>query len=260
MKRMIAILLISINIISLTACTQKAGENEKYQVVAAEYPSMAKYPDESKYTKLNGDFDSDGFDKVYDAWWADRKKQMDQPDGYRDGLDSYLSTLVPQLLSETGGENKACSPINIYMALAMLAEVTDGNSRSQILNLLDCNDINSLHEKASAVWNANYCDDGAVTSILANSNLSRILWIRWQNIIMHPPSGEKWDLPLMIRHFRSGLINRLVDFWKNRPRNCRWIRRPSLLWFLPFISAQNGMESFLKVIQSRIHFMLTMVM
>lgn len=52
MKRMIAILLISINIISLTACTQKAGENEKYQVVAAEYPSMAKYPDESKYTKL----------------------------------------------------------------------------------------------------------------------------------------------------------------------------------------------------------------
>ena len=131
MKRMIAILLISINIISLTACTQKAGENEKYQVVAAEYPSMAKYPDESKYTKLNGDFDSDGFDKVYDAWWADRKKQMNQPDGYRDGLDSYLSTLVPQLLSETGGENKACSPINIYMALAMLAEVTDGNSRSQ---------------------------------------------------------------------------------------------------------------------------------
>ena len=175
MKRMIAILLISINIISLTACTQKAGENEKYQVVAAEYPSMAKYPDESKYTKLNGDFDSDGFDKVYDAWWADRKKQMDQPDGYRDGLDSYLSTLVPQLLSETGGENKACSPINIYMALAMLAEVTDGNSRSQILNLLDCNDINSLHEKASAVWNANYCDDGAVTSILANS-----LWMNDQ--------------------------------------------------------------------------------
>ena len=136
---------------------------------------MEKYPDESKYTKLNGDFDSDGFDKVYDAWWADRKKQMNQPDGYRDGLDSYLSTLVPQLLSETGGENKACSPINIYMALAMLAEVTDGNSRSQILNLLDCNDINSLHEKASAVWNANYCDDGAVTSILANS-----LWMNDQ--------------------------------------------------------------------------------
>lgn len=175
MKRMIAILLISINIISLTACTQKAGENEKYQVVSAEYPSMARYPDESKYTKLNGDFDSDGFDKVYDAWWADRKKQMNQPDGYRDGLDSYLSTIVPQLLSETGGENKACSPINIYMALAMLAEVTDGNSRSQILNLLDCNDINSLHEKASAVWNANYCDDGAVTSILANS-----LWMNDQ--------------------------------------------------------------------------------
>ncbi len=176
MKRIFAFLLAVISVFSLTACSQAGttGTN-KYQLAAAQYPQMAQYPDESKYTKLNGDFDSDGFDKVYDAWRADRKKQLEQPEGYTDALDSYLRAVIPQLLIEGSGENKACSPINIYMALAMLAEITDGESREQILSLLGSEDLDSLHTEASAVWNANYCDDGAVTSILASS-----LWLNDQ--------------------------------------------------------------------------------
>mgnify|MGYP001028351043 FL=1 len=100
---------------------------------------------------------------------------MDQPEGYTDVLDSYLRTVIPQLLTGGAGENKACSPINIYMALAMLAEVTDGESRAQLLALLGSSDLDALRAEASAVWNANYCDDGAVTSILASS-----LWLNDQ--------------------------------------------------------------------------------
>ena len=173
MKRILAFLLAVISVFSLTACTQlETTSANKYQLAAAQYPQMAQYPDESKYTKLNGDFDSDGFDKVYDAWQADREKQMEQPEGYTDALDSYLRTVIPQLLADGSGENKACSPINIYMALAMLAEITDGESREQILGLLGSDNLDNLHTEASAVWNANYCDDGAVTSILASS-----LWL-----------------------------------------------------------------------------------
>ena len=176
MKRIFAFLLTVISVFSLTACSQAGTTStNKYQLSAAQYPQMAQYPDESKYTKLNGDFDSDGFDKVYDAWWADRKKQLEQPEGYTDALDSYLRAVIPQLLADGSGENKACSPINIYMALAMLAEITDGESREQILSLLGSEDLDSLHTEASAVWNANYCDDGAVTSILASS-----LWLNDQ--------------------------------------------------------------------------------
>ena len=176
MKRILAFLLAVISVFSLTACSQAGTTStNKYQLAAAQYPQMAQYPDESKYTKLNGDFDSDGFSKVYDAWRADRKKQLEQPEGYTDVLDSYLRTVIPQLLTGGAGENKACSPINIYMALAMLAEITDGESREQILSLLGSDDLDSLHTEASAVWNANYCDDGAVTSILASS-----LWLNDQ--------------------------------------------------------------------------------
>lgn len=176
MKRILAFLLAAVSVVSLTACAQPGAANTgKYQLAAAQYPQMAQYPDESKFTKLNGDFDSDGFSQVYDAWWADRRKQMDQPEGYTDVLDSYLRTVIPQLLTGGAGENKACSPINIYMALAMLAEVTDGESRAQLLALLGSSDLDALRAEASAVWNANYCDDGAVTSILASS-----LWLNDQ--------------------------------------------------------------------------------
>jgi serine protease inhibitor len=58
------------------------------------------------------------------------------------------------------------------MALAMLAEITDGESRGQILTLLNAESIEALRTQANAVWNANYNDDGSVTSILASS-----LWL-----------------------------------------------------------------------------------
>lgn len=176
MKRILAFLLAAVSVFSLTACAQPEAANaDKYQLAAAQYPQMAQYPDESKFIKVNGDFDSDGFSKVYDAWWADRRKQMNQPEGYTDVLGSYFRTVIPQLLTDGTGENKACSPINIYMALAMLAEITDGESREQILALLGSSDLDALRTEASAVWNANYCDDGAVTSILASS-----LWLNDQ--------------------------------------------------------------------------------
>ena len=173
MKRIFALLLAAVSLISLTACAQPEAKTlSKYQLAAPQYPQMAQYPDETKFSRPNGDFDSDGFNQVYDAWQADRRKQTEQPEGYTDALDDYLRAVIPQLLTGGSGENKVCSPINLYMALAMLAEVTGGESREQILALLGSGDVDALRAEAAAVWNANYCDDGAVTSILASS-----LWL-----------------------------------------------------------------------------------
>ncbi len=168
MKRIAAFLLAAVSAASLAACTQPgANSTGKYQLAAAQYPQMAQYPDESKFL-LN----SAGFDRAYDAWRADCRKQLDQPAGYTEALDGYLRAAIPQLLAGGSGENRACSPLNVYMALAMLAEATEGGSRGQILALLGSADLDALRAEASAVWNANYCADGAVASVLANS-----LWL-----------------------------------------------------------------------------------
>ena len=123
------------------------------------YPVMAACP-----TGDDGDFE---------AWWADVKKQTDQPEGYADSLTPFVRESLQTFLAGAGTENRAYSPANVYMALAMLAETTDGESRAQILNLLGAESIESLRAQASSVWNANYRDDGVTKSVLASS-----LWLR----------------------------------------------------------------------------------
>ena len=133
------------------------------------YPKMAPYPDESKYYKTN---DWDAFDKEYSEWCIDIRTQRDQPAGYADSLQGYFRTGIPILLSGGNGGNAVCSPLNIYMALAMLAETTGGSSRRQILDALGADSIQALRTQAGQVWNAHYMADSASTSVLANS-----LWL-----------------------------------------------------------------------------------
>ena len=181
MKRIVALCLTMACLISLAGCAGDTNMDEKkpnntasaYALALASYPEMAPYPNEMEYfDEKTGEFDSDGFDVVYDAWQADRKAQRNQPEGYADGLEPFFGSSIREFLSGFNGENKVYSPLNVYMALAMLAEVTDGESRQQILTLLGSESIETLRAQAASVWNANYSNDGAVTSILANS-----LWL-----------------------------------------------------------------------------------
>ena len=89
--------------------------------------------------------------------------------GKGESLSGFFGATVGEFLSGADGENVVYSPLNVYMALAMLAEITDGDSRSEILSVLGSDSIESLRTQANAVWNANYRDDGKVTSILASS-------------------------------------------------------------------------------------------
>ena len=132
-----------------------------YAIAEAKYPKMAQYPDEN----------SPNFSSSIDAWNADRKERRSYI-GKGTLSEEYLHATATALLGDAGTENLVYSPLNIYMALAMLAEITDGESRAQILSLLGETDVKTLRENANALWNANYSDDGAVTSILASS-----LWL-----------------------------------------------------------------------------------
>ena len=127
----------------------------------ADYPKMAPYPNENL----------PGFSAKYDAWSDDRRERRSYI-GKGSLSEEYLRATATELLGDAGAENLVYSPLNIYMALSMLAEITDGESRAQILSLLGETDVETLRENAHALWNANYSDDGAVTSILASS-----LWL-----------------------------------------------------------------------------------
>ena len=125
------------------------------------YPDMPSYPSDPNSAPSS----------VYDAWNAGLKQQYDQPQGYADSLESFFIRSIPLFLGDTT-ENAVCSPLNIYMALSMLAETTDGASRAAVLNALNANSIEALRTQAGHVWNAHYRSDGASDCLLANS-----LWL-----------------------------------------------------------------------------------
>ena len=171
-----SILALLIVAVLLTACAPAAPAATAPQeetgglLAAPSYPEMAPYPDEMSFVdEKTGEFDSEGFDEVYTAWREDRNNQYNQPVGYADGLNAFFQTSMPQFLAGQPGENAVCSPLNLYMALALLAEVTEGETRQQVLDLLNSQSIEALRTQAGHVWNAHYCADSASTCTLANS-------------------------------------------------------------------------------------------
>ncbi len=140
--------------------TPRDGENSgapqnsepQFLVARAQYPEMAQYDE-----------------KNYEPWYLERAARGEryQPDSA--ALSGFLTAALPRLLAGAEGENRVCSPLNLYMALAMAAETCDGESRAQLLRLLGADSLESLEARADTLWNANYCDDGTAVSILAGS-------------------------------------------------------------------------------------------
>lgn len=156
-----------------TAPETPGTAGSQHLLFAPAYPQMSPYPDENAI--YDGEYSEEKyqlFDLSYDNWKADREAQYDQPKGYADGTEDFFAQTLQQLLTGSTGENRVCSPLNIYMALAMLAETANGQSRQQILELLGSDSIEALRTQAGHVWNAHYSADNATFLTLANS-----LWL-----------------------------------------------------------------------------------
>lgn len=68
--------------------------------------------------------------------------------------------------------NQLYSPINAYIGLAMMAELTAGQTRQQILDALGTADLSALRQQVSALWESAYQDNGNEICTLANA-----LWL-----------------------------------------------------------------------------------
>ena len=128
-------------------------------------PKLEPFPVLDDY---GGDYNA--YNEAHARWFYSQRQQFDQPAGYADSLTDFFRRSIKEFLS--GEENGAYSPVNVYLAMAMLAETTGGNSRQEILGLFGVSDIEALRTQASHVWNAHYNNDGQTTLLLGNS-----LWL-----------------------------------------------------------------------------------
>lgn len=161
MKKLIALL--ACVAISLTGCAKIESSFYTNALAVAEYPERVPYPT----ADVN---DNELYRKQYDAW-RNSNSEIRRLETDKTGNADYVKKLVSAVI-EDDGENKVMSPANIYFALAMLCECTDGNTRAQILDLLGKSDIESIRKNTPLLWQKMYKNDGVDKSVLANS-----LWL-----------------------------------------------------------------------------------
>lgn len=128
-------------------------------------------------------------------WWSSCRETVMSSSFLQEAMDGFYLACMEQLLpagsntnSGTNGTNRnggtngtnrsggtsdsgntVCSPLNIYLAFSMLAEVSDGNTRQQILDMLGMPDIETLRTDAAILWESNYADTPVLKSLPANS-------------------------------------------------------------------------------------------
>ncbi len=92
------------------------------------------------------------------------------PAGYADSLNGFWQDSIPLCLSDS--ENAVCSPVSLYLALAMLAQTTGGESQQELLRLLNAGDMDTLARQARYVILSHYEKGESM-----KSNLSCSLWL-----------------------------------------------------------------------------------
>lgn len=103
--------------------------------------------------------DEEDFKEAFGEYWADLEQMQESFPAQAQKLSCFWETTARQFLSGSGGENQVYSPLNLYMSLSMLAEITDGDTRRQILDLLGSSSLEELRTQSKGVWLQGYLRD-----------------------------------------------------------------------------------------------------
>ncbi len=141
-------------------------------VRSASLLSTPEYPERV----LNPAVAPNGYEQEYhEKWYQLRNARFAASHSGQagDAVTAFLSDAVRLLLADADTENAVVSPLNLYLALSMLADVTSGNTRDALLSLLHVDSVESLRALCNNLWNAHYLNDGATTLLLGSS-----IWLR----------------------------------------------------------------------------------
>lgn len=177
MKRTISLLLALSLLLAMAGC----GAGDDYAVARAVYPKLTSYAEEydtvAKYEQ-SGMISWEKMEKAYE-------KLHVAMTAYNDELQAMQAEAADKLPDVTGftaetasvlfserGENTVYSPVNLYLALAMLSEATAGDTRDEVTALMGTDDPRTA---ANALWKMIYTD-GRGKTLAANSVWSGETW------------------------------------------------------------------------------------
>jgi len=137
-----------------------------HAVALASESRIMERPDSDDYK------DRDDWKVDYEKWDNERNFRKETAAQATVSLRSFFTEGNSQFLMTESNENKLWSPVNAYVGLAMTTELTEGETRQQILDLFGAEDVEILRKQVSAVWESVYQDNSNEICVLANS-----LWL-----------------------------------------------------------------------------------
>ncbi|MBE6975200.1 MAG: serpin family protein [Ruminococcaceae bacterium] len=101
---------------------------------------------------------------------SNAKYDRDYIEAATQGLQNFFTESMTQVLSDHNNQNRAFSPMSLYISLSALAEMTGGDQ--QIMSVLGASDLSELRRQTTALWNQCSVSYDRVKTTLATS-----LWI-----------------------------------------------------------------------------------
>ncbi len=144
-----------------------------FALAEAEYPAMANgadfyLKDAQDWYKLTMEQMLELEKKQLEAAQEDQKV-FSSVRGSGESIKPFLQQAIALSLIGAGTDNALSAPLNLYLALAMLAETTAGETQQEILDAIGAKSVKALREQAKKVWRANYYDNGYVKCVLGSS-------------------------------------------------------------------------------------------
>ncbi len=167
-----------------SAAPVAAESFEKLALGLPALPTLPEEPDEAELWERLSDASDEEQEQIWNEYDAQATAYREAVDALRgSGVDAaltpafaaYTLRAAQQLMSGAAEENLVWSPANLYLALCMLAETTDGESRAQVLDLLGLTSVEQARGAAASLWRALYEDSETGKTLLANS-----LWLNEQ--------------------------------------------------------------------------------
>ncbi len=143
----------------------------QYVVREAAYPV---YPAEPRFEDYMNDGEEgwDAYEAAYTEYTEALRKlgKLDaEPDS--GAVTAFAEKTLGKIFADS--ENRVYSPISLYAALAMLTEMTAGETKQQVMDLLGAADSESLRRTVRDLWMGVYLDDGQSVCRLANGAFLR---------------------------------------------------------------------------------------
>ena len=117
----------------------------------------------------------------------------------------------------TGERNEVYSPVSLYVALGMLTELADGETKQQVMDLLGMSDSETLRQWAKALWQQLYHDERDSALWLGNAaflNENMAFYKEPLDVLTEDYYASSYQVPM-----GSKAADKAVAAWLNRQTN-----------------------------------------